>query len=147
MVKQNKPKSQYTLQKIFLTVFAFAFVMQIIQNIYYFNLSQPHSSGTAAIVSWFLSTILAAFVWFVIYLTRRNRTLSIQTLFEVTLLALSTLAIVISLGWLTTFIQMSLTISHDQPALAQSLYFGLPFMVTLPLLVIIIHRLRRSNQW
>ncbi len=138
-----------TLQKLFVGAAGLAFVMQIVQNAYYMSMQMQEDISYGSYATWFLGTMIIAFVWLVVYLSRRKRTLTLSAVFDVTLVTFSAVLIMMSLGWLTSFIELpfSYTKTLDDMSLYVSLYQMLPFVVTIPLLVIVLLRLRATKQW
>ncbi len=137
------------LQKLFVGAAGLMFVMQIVQNAYYMLQQLPDNDNFSAYYIWFLGTFIVMLIWLVIYLTRRNRTLSLPTLFEVTLVTVSVSMTMVGVGWLMSFLQLPLVSNKmlDDFSLYYALDIALPLMVTIPPLVIIIRRLRAQKQW
>jgi hypothetical protein len=135
-----------TLQKLFVGAAGLAFVMQIVQNAYYMALQMPENDNFSAYIIWFIGTMIIAFIWLVIYLSRRNRALTLSSVFDVTLVTFSAGLIMMSLSWLTSFIQLPYKML-DNMSVYVSMYQALPLIVTIPLLVIVLRRLRATKQW
>lgn len=137
------------LQKLFVGAAGLMFGMQIVQNVYYMLQQLPNNDNFSAYYIWFLGTFVVMSIWLVIYLSRRNRTLSLTTLFEVTLTTVSVGMITMGIGWLTSFIQLPLVSSKmlDGFSLYYAFDIALPVMITIPLLVVVIRRLRAAKQW
>lgn len=146
---QSTNTSSPVLQKLFVGAAGLMFVMQIVQNTYYMLQQLPYNDNFSAYYVWFLSTFIAMFVWLVVYLTRRNRALSLPTLFEVTLVTTAVSMICVGIGWLTNFIQLPFGLDKmsNNFSVYIALYQALPLMITIPLLVVIIRRLRAQRQW
>ena len=137
------------LQKLFVGAAGLMFGMQIVQNVYYMLQQMPNNDNFSAYYIWFLGTFVVMSIWLVIYLSRRNRKLSLTTLFEVTLTTVSVGMITMGIGWLTSFIQLPLVSSKmlDGFSLYYAFDIALPVMITIPLLVVVIRRLRAAKQW
>lgn len=137
------------LQKLFVGAAGLMFGMQIVQNVYYMLQQMPNNDNFSAYYIWFLGTFVVMSIWLVIYLSRRNRKLSLTTLFEVTLTTVSVGMITMGIGWLTSFIQLPLVSSKmlDGFSLYYAFDIALPVMITIPLLVVVIRRLRAARQW
>ena len=125
------------------------FGMQIVQNVYYMLQQLPNNDNFSAYYVWFLGTFVIMSIWLVIYLSRRNRKPSLTTLFEVTLTTVSVSMITMGIGWLTSYIQLPLVSSKmlDGFSLYYAFDIALPVMITIPLLVVVIRRLRAARQW
>lgn len=139
------------LQWFFLIAVVITVVMQIAQAIY--MLIQQSANGPidfGTYFSWFLGIGISALIWVALYLTRRNRTPSVKTLFEVTLLTFSAVLLATGLSWLTTFIPLRFASGANLSQLMMiwsALYTGLPLIITIPALVYVILRLRDAKQW
>ena len=120
--------------------------MQIVQNAYYMALQMPENDNFSAYIIWFIGTMIIAFIWLVVYLSRRNRALTLSSVFDVTLVTFSAGLIMMSLSWLTSFIQLPYKML-DNMSVYVSMYQALPLIVTIPLLVIVLRRLRATKQW
>jgi cobalamin synthase len=137
------------LQKLFVGAAGLMFGMQIVQNVYYMLQQLPNNDNFSAYYVWFLGTFVIMSIWLVIYLSRRNRKPSLTTLFEVTLTTVSVSMITMGIGWLTSYIQLPLVSSKmlDGFSLYYAFDIALPVMITIPLLVVVIRRLRAARQW
>ena len=136
-----------TLQRFFVGSVGFMFVMQIVQNCYYISQQYRDNENLSSFMGWFIGTAIAALLWFVVYLTRRNRTLNLRTIFDVTLVTVTTIMVTISLGWIVSFVQLPFAKDMYDIQWYVALYQALPFIVAVPLLVIVIRRLRAAKQW
>ena len=151
MAKQQNNSTPTLLQKIFVGSLALMFVMTIAQNAYYMAAQLPSNPNLSSFLPWFLSIIIVMFVWVVVYLTRRDRSWSLRTVFEVSLLTISAVLIATGLSWLMMFVQLPMNFiapdARDGLMWWMAIYTSLPFAVTIPLLVIAIRRLGATNQW
>jgi len=149
MVKttRHRPARTPLLQKTFVWTAGVSFVLQLLQSIYDFTQYPPGQQDPGMFISVFMGTAILVFVWFVLYLSRRDQALSYQTVFDVTLVTLSVAMIMLALGWLTTFLQLPYARLLGTTSSFMVLYISLPLIATIPPLVIIIRRLRRAHQW
>ena len=134
------------LQKLFRRRSGLMFGMQIVQNVYYMLQQMPNNDNFSAYYIWFWAHSLSCLSGWS-STCRRNRKLSLTTLFEVTLTTISVGMITIGIGWLTSFIQLPLVSSKmlDGFSLYYAFDIALPVMITIPLLVVVIRRLPRCQ--
>ncbi len=136
-----------TLQKFFAGSIITGFGLQVIQTIYYVVQQYPDNQNFSGLIPWAIGIIIPLFVWFVLYLSRTKRTMTLQTIFETTLVATGAGFLAIGIGWLTSFFYMYLPFNERNFQWISALYSSLPFIIVIPLLVIMISRLRRAKQW
>lgn len=136
------------LQKFFVGSALVAFVSQIVQTIYSISLQYPNNQNLSSYVWWFIGITITMFIALVAYLSRRQRALTLRTVFDVVLVTLSVELLIMGLGWLTNFVQLPFVKMTDTNfSWFIAFYQGLPLIVTVPLLVIVIRRLRQQKQW
>lgn len=136
-----------TLQKLFVGAAGLMFVMQVVQNVYYLTQQMPENDNFSAYFSWFFGIGIVVLTWFIVYLSRNNHTMNLRTVFDVTLVTVSTIMVTAGLGWLTSFVQLPFVKDSYDVQWYVAMYQALPFAVALPLLVIVIRRLRAAKQW
>ena len=123
------------LQKLFVGSVGLLFVMQVVQSCYYLSQQLPYNPNVSSYVMWFVGVVIAMTIWLVVYLSRRTRTLTLRTVFDVTLVSLSAILIATSLGWFVTLMQLPYGDVPQDLQFYIALYQALPFAFTVPLLI------------
>jgi hypothetical protein len=141
-------KSKDTLQTFFIWSVAAVFLAQVVQTIYYINLNA--NNAESGLWFWFFGIGVVLAIWLILLLSRSKPDLSTQTLFEVSVLTTATFLLTNSIGWfVTTFtpVQSLLNDTTSPMLVASVLYQGLPLFIVLPILYIVVRRLRATKQW
>lgn len=137
------------LQKLFVGSALLVLVAQVVQTLYFMSLQYTSNQNFSAYSWWFTGIGIIAVMALGIYFSRRQRGLSLRTMFDVSIVVMSFLMIAMSVGWLTSFVPFAF--AGDDPRqnmiLFQVIYMGLPFVIVVPLIVVVIRRLRAAKQW
>ena len=136
-----------TFQKLFVVSALLAFVMQILQTFYYMSLQYPQNDNFSAYASWWTGLGFILLIVLVLFATRTDRSLSLRTAFEVTLMTTIVIYLSTAIGWLTMLLPYPFAPETIGMSLVAAFYFSLPFMILLPVLLITIIRLRSAKQW
>ena len=143
--KTTKDTPSLLLQGLFIGASVMLLVMQIIQTGYYISLQVPDNANFSAYFSWLSGLFVIVGVWLALYATRRKRTPVLHTVFDVTLVTISASMLVMAISWLS--FMMPLSYNDENFYWLSTLQIALPWVVVLPLLIIVIRRLRATKQW
>lgn len=137
------------LRKTFVAGALFMVSMQTFQTGYYMVMQYQTNPNFSAFVWWFVGFGILLLLTAIVYLSRRNRRLTLDTVFETALVVSSVSFLSLSVTWLTMMLPLPFyPMGGDAGiALLNTLDQALPFMIILPLLVIILRRLRATKQW
>lgn len=130
------------LQRLFLFATAAAVVAQAIQIFTMIAQQWPHNQNLSAFAWWVISQAFVLGTWLILWVTRRNRDASLKTLFDTTLFTACILMLTTSVGVIVWLLPINISFENY-------VFFttALPFVITVPLAVVAIMRLRAAKQW
>jgi uncharacterized membrane protein len=112
------------------------------------SLQYTSNQNFSAYSWWFTGIGIIAVMALGIYFSRRQRGLSLRTMFDVSIVVMSFLMIAMSVSWLTVLMQLSPFGRDGSLNLAVDLaIYVAPFVVAVPVIVVVIRRLRAAKQW
>ncbi len=135
------------LQKFFVAASVLALAMQSVQSAYTIILQYNNNQNLSGFMGYYVSIALMLFVIIALYFSKRQRAVTLKNAFDLSIMAVGVVLISSALSWLTMFIPFPV------PKVSGSIYWFiatyqlLPLIVTLPLLVVVIRRLRAQDQW
>jgi hypothetical protein len=136
------------LQKLFVGSALLVLVAQVVQTLYFMSLQYTSNQNFSAYSWWFTGIGIIAVMALGIYFSRRQRGLSLRTMFDVSIVVMSFLMIAMSVSWLTVLMQLSPFGRDGSLNLAVDLaIYVAPFVVAVPVIVVVIRRLRAAKQW
>lgn len=127
----------------------FALCMQVVQTVYFMWLQSSTNNNFSAYVWWFISIVILVGIITVVYLSRRNRKLTLDTLFDVAVVSLSIVLLSAGVSWLMMMLPgYTFGINMEKYfAWYIALQQALPLMVLAPVVVVLLRRLRQTKQW
>ena len=136
------------LQKLFVGSALLVLVAQVVQTLYFMSLQYTSNQNFSAYSWWFTGIGIIAVMALGIYFSRRQRELSLRTMFDVSIVVMSFLMIAMSVSWLTMFVSLSSFDADGARNVSADLaIYALPFVVVIPLIAVVIRRLRAAKQW
>ncbi len=136
-----------TLQKLFVGASLLAFVMQIIQSAYFAIMQYNNNPNLSGFMGYYVGIALMLFVIIALYFSKKHKAVTLKNAFDLSVIAVSTVLFSTALSWLTMFVPFPVEKVTESFYWFVVAYQLLPLIVTLPLLVIAIRRLRAQNQW
>ncbi len=150
MPKKSSQKPLMTppiIQKLFITASILVVISQITQMLYGIAMQWPNNQNLSGYISWFVGTLLMFVVWGLLYLSRRHKQFSLQTLFEVTLATWCVTLVTVSISWLTYLVPPVFPIDNDVIGWYFAWYQTIPYLLVAPFVYLCIRHLRNNNQW
>jgi uncharacterized membrane protein len=125
-----------------------AWAASVAQTIGFMAMQYPSNSNMSGFVPWLLSGIAVPAVLIgVCYMMRKNKKLTLDTVFEVTLVTVSAIAFFGSISMLMVMMPPYFATTANEVFMQQLLYSGLPLAISALVLFGILFHLRRTNQW
>jgi hypothetical protein len=139
-------KSVDVIQGWFIWAAATFYVAQFVQTVYSYS-QIPNGQQTAEMyTSWFAGHAVVAFVWVLVWLSKRKREFTTPVLFDTTLVTFTLLLLMWALSTIP-FLFPSLLQNFASPWLFNAFILIVPIIVTAPVAVGLILHLRRTKQW
>lgn len=152
-MKQKSSSTPRLLQVLFIIGTLTFFVSEVAMNLYYYILGL-NGSISGDYTSIYLFSLLWMFapvvVWATVHFTRRDRKLSVTSLFQSLLLTFCAMIVMTALGHVSSLFSAFLPSSTDQVTgmwWYTLLSIGLPLVIVVCGLVMVILHLRRQKQW
>lgn len=152
-MKQKNQDTPRLLQSIFIISTLVSFVSSLGMSLYYYtlalngNISQDYASIHLFSLLWAFAPVV---IWGIVHATRRDRKLSISSLFQSLLLTFSAMIFVVALGQVSSLFS-SLLPSATSPVAGMWWYtllsIGVPMVIAICGLILVILHLRRQKQW
>lgn len=144
---KTRKETSRTLQKLFIGSIVVAWLAGTVQVIALAAMQYPHNPNLSGFVTWFLMTVLVPVVFVgLIYLTRRNRAVTLQSMFEVMVVSVAALAIYMVLGTISSFLPIAM-LTPETVLPFQLLSTGIPLAIVSVVFLIVLLRLRKRGEW
>lgn len=144
----NATNKSNLLKKLFIGSAIFAFVTGIVQGVYFVAMQYPDNPNLSAHAWWFIGTLFTLLVVTILYFSKKDRKLNVDNVFAITVMTTVLIYIAYGIGTLSVMLPYPLPDGTlGDPYLISVLYTAFPLLVTLPLLVILILRMRATKQW
>lgn len=137
-----------SVKKLFVGSILLAWLASVAQTVGLMAMQYSSNPNMSGHVSWLLSGIAVPAVLIgVSYVMRKNKKLSLDTIFEVAVITTAAIAFFGSISMLMLMMPPYFAMTAHEVLMQQLLYSGLPLALTVLVLAGILFRLRRSNQW
>lgn len=149
MSTSAKQSSAGIIKRFLVLSAVFALCMQVVQTVYFMWLQSSTNNNFSAYVWWFISIVILVGIITIVYLSRRNRKLTLDTLFDVAVVSLSIVLLSAGVSWLMMMLPgYTFGINMEKYfAWYIALQQALPLMVLAPVVVVLLRRLRQTKQW
>jgi hypothetical protein len=152
MATKKNPKTSSntispTLQKFFVSASVLAFAAQFIQSAYLSLMQYEHNLDNGGFIGFYFGVVLLTVLVLGLYMSKKHREISLKTIFDVSVMTVGVVLFGSALGWITS--QFAIPPSNELGGMYWFffVYQLLPLLITAPLLVIVIRRLRIAGQW
>jgi len=135
------------VQLFFIIAAALALLSQIGQTLYSVSQQLPENMNLSAYLGWFTGLCITLLLIGGLFLTRRRRDVTRQSVFEVALVTTAVSVLAMTLSWLTWSVGLPLHISDGNFVWYIAISQLVPYLLILPFLVVFIRRLRARGQW
>lgn len=143
--KNQTPRS---IQKLFIGSVIVAVLFSLIQAVGFMAMQYSSNPNMSGFVPYILAGVAVPLVmWGGVYATRKNKKLTLASVFEITVVAASALAIYGSVSMLMVFMPPVMYDSDSFVLYQQLLSSGIPLAITILIMAPILVRMRRRKQW
>jgi drug/metabolite transporter (DMT)-like permease len=147
---KKSPESAITplVQKVFVGAAISAVAMQFVQLFYFVIQQYPYNKNFSGYISWFTGLASVLVIIAIVYASRTKRTLSLRTLYEVSLMSMSVVLVATVVSTLLLLMPLYSYISNNSQIFVYGLiYQGVPLLVALVATYFVARQLRRTKQW
>lgn len=145
---KSKGQTPRSVKKLFVGSILLAWLASVAQTVGLMAMQYSSNPNMSGHISWLLSDIAVPVVLIgVSYVMRKNKKLSLDTIFEVAVITTAAIAFFGSITMMMLIMPPYFVMTAHEVLMQQLLYSGLPLALTVLVLAGILFRLRRSNQW
>jgi TRAP-type mannitol/chloroaromatic compound transport system permease small subunit len=145
---KSKGQTPRSVKKLFIGSILLAWLASVAQTVGLMAMQYSSNPNMSGHISWLLSGIAVPAVLIgVSYVMRKNKKLSLDTIFEVAVITTAAIAFFGSVSMLMLMMPPYFAMTAHEVLMQQLLYSGMPLALTVLVLAGILFRLRRSNQW
>ena len=139
-------RNNQTLQILFIVAVVVAAISQLV---YTFQAMTQAPSGTETHYDWMLwSYLIPVLILIAVFMTRRDRRVSVRSVFETLLLTISVFVIFSSLSnFLYQITYFNNVVVGSLSQWLGAVYMATPIILSVVGLIVVISTLRRKNQW